>query len=64
MSEGAPERGGGDRGEEEARGCFTARKSARIGCCPAELRREILPAWRRFQRELERAKVEEVQGLL
>jgi hypothetical protein len=50
---GAPERGGGDRGEEEARGSLARPESAGDVCREAELRRAISPAWRR---NLEREK--------
>jgi hypothetical protein len=41
MLEGAPERGGGDRGEEEARGSLAASESAGEACRCAKLRRRI-----------------------
>jgi hypothetical protein len=44
MSEGAPERGGGDRGEEEARGSLVATNSCGDARRCAELRRAI-PLW-------------------
>jgi hypothetical protein len=45
MSEGASERGGGDRGEEEARGSLARPESTGDLCRFAELRRAILAAW-------------------
>jgi hypothetical protein len=42
MSEGAPERGGGDRGEEEARGSLVWSESTGGVCRDAVLRREIV----------------------
>jgi hypothetical protein len=41
MLEGAPERGGGDRGEEEARGSLAASEPAGEACRFAVLRRAI-----------------------
>jgi hypothetical protein len=44
MSEGAPERGGGDRGEEEARGSLARSDSTGVLCRFAVFRRGIAPS--------------------
>jgi hypothetical protein len=46
---GAPERGGGDRGEEEARGSLARSESTGDFCRCSELRRKIPTAWRRIR---------------
>jgi hypothetical protein len=50
MSEGAPERGGGDRGEEEARGSLDRRRMLKFAAVLDVFRREISSALRRFER--------------
>jgi hypothetical protein len=61
---GAPERGGGDRGEEEARGSLAASESAGEVCRCSELRRRIAAAWRRFRKRKKRGNREEGEAYL
>jgi hypothetical protein len=60
----SPERGKGRREEKGKRGSLETPNFAGDARRNEELRRAICAAWRRFQREKERAIVEEVEGLI
>jgi hypothetical protein len=64
MSERAPERGGGDRGEEEARVSLARSESTMDATGICRFRREMSTAWRRLRLREERGKAEGVVSYL
>jgi hypothetical protein len=64
MSEGAPERGGGDRGEEDARGSLERSESTDYADGLLRFRRAIVSVWRCLAQEEEREMEEVCEGVL
>jgi hypothetical protein len=59
----APEREERNGTGERTRRGFDAPESTRFGCCPAELRRRIWAAWRRYSAREQRGNGEEREGI-